>query len=375
MKQHVKLFALCCTLGCLNGYSQFPGFTYEEIGKTDDNMLCQQSLGDIDKDGDLDIVIGANIGTIWWFENIDGKQFNKHQIGEDALSDKGGVLADIDGDGYLDQVSGGTWFKNPGSGGGEWQRFENGAIYAYDMEAADINGDGKLEIVALSQLEGTFVYYPGSNPTKKWKKKKIGEGVPGGISPNGIGDLDGDGDLDIVRSNLWFDNLSGDGSKWSEHKSLRFAISKGKFANSTRSYLIDMDNDGDLDVVQSQSNEPDASVIWHENKDGRGINWYTHPVGTETMQDLHSLCVEDFDGDGDLDIFSGGGPMGKDLYRRCFIWENTDGEGEEWTKHEIAFKKECIDACAGDIDGDGDMDIIGKPWKGETVYVLRNNLK
>lgn len=355
-------------------YGQFPGFTYEVIGETDENMLCQESLVDVDNDGDLDIIIGSNIGTVWWFENIDGKKFDKHLLGDLALSDKGGVAVDVDGDGYIDQVSGGTWFKNPGKTGGDWQKFENGVIYAFDMQAADITGDGKQEIIALSLHEGTYIYFPGNKPTKKWKKIKIGDGVPGGIEPKGIGDIDGDGDLDIVRSNLWFNNLNGDASNWENHKVFRFANSTGKFAYSTRTFVIDMDGDNDLDVVQTQANEPNGSVVWFENKGQRGKNWYMHPVASDTEQDLHSLCVADFDNDGDLDIFSGAGPMTKNLYKKCFIWENVEA-GEKWEAHEVLNKIECFDAVEGDIDGDGDIDIIGKSWNGKTVYILRNNLK
>ncbi len=356
-------------------FAQFPEFTYEEIGETEENLLCQQSLADLDNDGDLDIVIGSNVGTIWWFENSDGKKFIRHTLGENALTNKAGVVTDIDGDGWLDQVSGGTWYKNPGKDGGEWTRFENGAIISYDMQAADIDKDGKPEIIATSDIDGSYIYFPGDKPEKKWKKIKLGEGVAGGISPMGIGDIEGDGDLDIVRSNIWFDNLDGTGKKWSEHKTIRFVNAQGQFANSSRVYIVDMDGDGDMDIIQSESNIGSGSVAWHENKDNRGINWYLHPVGSNTNQDLHSLCVADFDGDGDLDIFSGAGPMTKDLYKRCFIWENLEGTGENWEQHEVLFKTECIDAVAGDMDGDGDIDIVGKPWKGETVYILWNNLK
>lgn len=373
VKSNIMLLGLWVGTGCLFG--QFPSFTYEEIGKTDENMLCQESLVDVDNDNDLDIIIGSNVGTIWWFENLDGKKFEKHLLGDMALSDKGGVAVDIDGDGFVDQVSGGTWFKNPGKKGSPWKKFENGAIFAYDMQAADINGDGANEIIALTQQEGTYIYFPGKKPEKKWKSKLVGDGVSGGIAPIGIGDIDSDGDLDIVRSNLWFDNLNGDASKWSDHKTLRFAKSQGKFAYSTRTFIIDMDGDGDVDIVQTQANEPNGSIVWHENKDGRGINWYVHKVANETLQDLHSLCVADFDNDGDLDIFSGGGPMTQDLYKRCLIWENVEGKGEKWEKHEIAFKTECFDAVAADIDKDGDIDIVGKPWKGKVVYILRNQLK
>jgi hypothetical protein len=89
---------------------------------------------------------------------------------------------------------------------------------------------------------------------------------------------------------------------------------------------------------------------------------------------MHSLCVEDFDNDGDLDFFSGAGPMTSNLYKRAYIFENLEGEGEKWENHEVLFKIECTDAVAADVDGDGDIDICGKTWKDDTVYFLKNML-
>jgi hypothetical protein len=356
-------------------YAQFPDFTYEEVGTTEENLLCQQSLADVDNDGDLDIIVGSNAGTIWWFENIDGKVFARHLLGEMAKTDKGGVAVDVNGDGLIDQVSGGTWYKNPGNKTDVWQRFENGGNIAYDMISCDLNNDGKPEIISTSQQDGTWAYFPGVKPEKKWKKVEIGVGAPGGIGPKGYGDIDEDKDLDIVRTNLWFDNVEGTGEKWTDHKSLRFGDAEGKSANSSRVFVVDMDGDGDMDVVQAKSNTPDGEIVWQEKKEAKGNSWFAHTIAVGTGQDLHSLCVADFDGDGDLDVFSGGGPMGKDLYKRCFIWENADGKGLKWVQHEVLFKVECIDAVAGDIDNDGDIDIVGKNWQGQTVYILRNKLK
>jgi hypothetical protein len=206
----------------------------------------------------------------------------------------------------------------------------------------------------------------------KWKKIKVGEGIPGGISPQGIADMDNDGDNDIIRSNMWFDNLNGDGSKWAIHRTIRYVESQGKFAYSSRVYAMDWDKDGDMDIVQTDANNGNGKVAWHANKDGKGINWFTHSIDSETNQDLHSLCVADFDNDGDLDIFSGAGPMTSDLHKRGYIWENIDGEGLSWEKHEIYKDFESFDAVAGDVDGDGDIDICSKPWKGNTPYFLMN---
>jgi hypothetical protein len=370
-----QVLSLLMIVTAVSIYGQFPEFRYYELGQTEEDLLGQASLADIDKDGDLDFIVGSSVGTIWWFEYNGDDTWIKHVLGKNALTDKGGVAFDVDNDGWIDQVSGGTWFKNTGNPREEeFLRYENGAIYAYDNIAGDINGDGKPELFSLSEQEGLFCYLIPEDPTKKWKKIWIGEGVNGGIGPYGIADLDKDKDLDIVRSNVWFENEIGDGSKWTAHRTISFVQSTGKFANSSRIFVLDFDKDGDIDLIQAESNIASGKIAWHANKDGKGISWFTHKIDFETNQDLHSLCVADFDNDGDLDVFSGGGPMTGDLTKRCFIWENIDGQGLEWKRHEILTDVECIDAVAGDVDGDGDVDICSKPWKGKTPYFLKNML-
>lgn len=357
----------------LSVQAQFPEFKYHEIGRTGEMLLGQSSLADLDRDGDLDFVVGASGSSIWWFEYQSADRWPMHELGSNAFTDRGGVTMDVDGDKLPDQVSGGSWYKNPGSKG-MWTRYENGSVYAYDNQAGDLNGDGIPELIALSPQEGLYVYFMGSKPDKKWKKVKVDDGVPGGIAAQGIGDIDGDGDMDIVRSDVWYDNLDGTGTSWGVHRTLGFVQSVGKFARSARVYVIDMDKDGDMDVVQCEANNPKSRLVWHENKDGKGINWYIHPVVSEGDQDMHSLCVADFDNDGDLDIFTGGGPATEVLYKRSFIYENVEA-GEKWAPHEVLFKIENTDAVAADVDGDGDIDIVSKTWKDDLVYYLENTHK
>jgi hypothetical protein len=372
MKRKIFTVTVLFSFFPLVSYAQFPEFEYHPIGETEEELLGQSSLVDMDQDGDYDFVVGSSGGEVWWFEYQNADKWIRHKIGEYALTDKGGVTLDVDGDGDLDHVAGGTWYRNSGNPKEQFERIENGAIYAYDMIAGDINGDEKPDIVAMSEQEGLFWYNFAGRPDKKWKKTKVGEGIPGGISPQAIADMDNDGDNDIVRSNVWFENLEGDGSKWSVHRTISYVETQGRFALSSRVYLIDWDEDGDIDIVQADANNPKGKIAWHANKDGKGINWFTHSIDSETTQDLHSLCVADFDDDGDPDVFSGAGPMTSDLHKRGYIWENKDGEGLEWQKHEIFTDFECFDAVAADVDGDGDVDICSKPWKGSTPYFLRN---
>jgi len=84
--------------------------------------------------------------------------------------------------------------------------------------------------------------------------------------------------------------------------------------------------------------------------------------------------VADFDNDGDLDAFSGGGPLAQNT-RKCFIWENVDSKGGVWKEHVILTDYRCHEAKAADVDADGDIDICFKPWRGSKHIYLRNMLR
>ena len=59
--------------------------------------------------------------------------------------------------------------------------------------AADIDGDGRLDPVTMSDASALYWYRIPGDPTGKWKEHRIGPSVHGGIAPRGVGDLDGDG--------------------------------------------------------------------------------------------------------------------------------------------------------------------------------------
>jgi len=365
---------LFLTLVCNQVIPQELKFNKIVVDKSDDIHLWSAGIADIDNDSDPDFVIGTETGDIYVYENVGKLNFKKHLVGEHCLTDRGSIIIDIDGDGWKDIVAGATWFKNSGNLNEKFKRYENGGIYAYDMIKGDINGDNKEEIIAMSVQEGLYWYDFTKDPYKKWIKNKIDNGITCGIYPSGLGDINNDGKIDLVRSNIWYENVTGDGKKWIPHKTISYVNIIGKFAYSSRVYLIDMDKDGNVDIVQSEANTPNGKLGWHKNKDGKGINWFTVNIAENTHQDMICLCVDDFDNDNDMDIISGGGPMTEDLYKKIFIYLNVDGKGEKWEAKQILLDIECHQALSDDFDGDNDKDILIIPWNYNYIIVLENLL-
>ena len=81
---------------------------------------------------------------------------------------------DVDQDGWMDQVSGITWFRNTGNPREEqFERYETKGILPYEVVPADINGDGNQDVVLMNDLDGLYWYDVSVNPKKKWKGKKM----------------------------------------------------------------------------------------------------------------------------------------------------------------------------------------------------------
>jgi hypothetical protein len=256
-----------------------------------------------------------------------------------------------------------------------------GTTYSHDTEFADINGDGRTDALANWDKAGLFWYEIPADPRQTWTSHTIAGAdeheIHGGVSPRAVGDIDGDGDNDVVTGQAWYENVDGTGRAWRAHRNIDLG-ERHQYGVAVRTWVGDLDGDKDLDVVQSEADNPDGRVAWFEN-DGRG-NWTRHLIKDRGgRQDFHALAVADFDLDGDLDVFAGGGPLSAPGTQTSFIWENTAGAGSRpsagtWIEHVIA-RKPVHEVEAADVDGDGDIDLVAKPWtEGNEHFYLRNLL-
>jgi hypothetical protein len=329
----------------------------------------QTCLVDVDKDGNLDFITGGKDRekTIYWFQYRAADDWVRHVLGKEQPSDVGGTAMDVDGDGWVDHVSGGAWYRNSGrprEEGFERVVFDAQLSAVHDLVVADLDADGRLDVITMSDKNNLRWYAIPNDPRQTWERHDIGPGVHAGAA---VGDIDGDGDLDVARSNAWFENKHGKAAKWVEH-GIPFGVEKPPYPLATRCVVVDIDKDGRNDLVMTENEIRAGKIAWLRNVDGKGTEWRVKELAAGDRAPrgaYHSLAVADFDQDGDADIFTvemewiaGARPP------RWFIWENVDGKGEDFVERVIVDAGlGGHEAVAADVDGDGDIDICSKLWR------------
>ena len=346
-----------------NGGDHNVPFEYEIID-SDVSGDCKM-IGDIDGDGFSDIVIAGH--KMYWYASPNWTKTLIANCNKEFTTD--GELGDVDDDGDLDvivpdgpETDNLLWFENPRPGGNpatdSWVRHVIGTIggWGKDIELNDFDGDGRLDVATRSP-QNAFIFF--QNGTNTWNKVPIyhigdGEGM-------GSGDVDGDGDIDLVCPGYWLENPKPEGDPsqdtWPKHDI-------DSLYNTIKALVADIDNDGRSEVLFSNS-EGSGEVRWYEASDPENDLWTRHDI--DYLNKSHTLQAYDMDLDGDIDV------VASEMFENVIIYYNEEG-GLEWYKR-VLVPGGLHNGVVGDIDNDGDFDIVGAMYIGHPpVKMWKNKL-
>jgi len=320
-------------------------------------------LFDLNGDGRREIFIGGKSGEVFWYEN---PSWERHLVANVPELEAGGVVLDVNGNGRPDVVVGQQytgnelfWFECPEDPRQEWpvRVIENRFKKYHDQAVADVDGDGRLEIVFLSQLAGILGYYdiPEDPTVEPWPEDHfhlVADGLPNDLEGLLVADIDGDSALEIVAGPDFFQPPAEPGGKWRHEKPAEEAG-----ISLARAAVADLDGDGALDLVLAEGEKRPGRLMISSPPDWRP------QVVRDDLFHPHSLEIADFDGDSRPDIFTAEMGLGENENPRMFIYLNRGGGRFE----EVLFQEgiPTHEAKVADMTGNGLPDIVGKPYEPE----------
>jgi sugar phosphate isomerase/epimerase len=332
-----------------------------------------------------DFVISARLpgpALVWYRRKLDG--WDRYVIEKDSLTiESGGAAQDIDGDGDLDIVFGEDrwggnlyWWENPYPDFDPdvpWKRHlikEGGPHQHHDQVFGDFEGLGRPQLVFWNQMAGTLdlAHIPADpRHTAPWPFEPIfswnaAEGTKdAALNAEGLDayDIDGDGMVDLLAGNYWFKYL-GDG----KFKAIKIGVIGGRIragrfkpGKYPQIVIAPGDETGPLMMYECPDNADPAE----------STSWTGHRLIDRDLIRGHTLEIADIDRDGNLDILTAEQgkwtldptPMDNPDATAWILYGDGKGNfrttildhGEGWHDGRIA-----------DFDGDGDLDILQKPY-------------
>lgn len=363
-------------------------------------------LGDLDGDGLEDIVSVHESDTEYdgvadgyiriAFASADSERWENVTLaqGAEAGAPEDAAIGDLNGDGLPDVIAAAElahliYFQNPGPDrvrSGAWPRLvvpltrNRGSFIRVFL--ADFDADGQLEVstankgeqnpqaatatpgpVSILRIDGAPL--DGAN----WSETELGRYlVPQNAHPV---DIDADGDMDIVAGAriaaelILFVNDAG------AFREIALAPGGARLGGFNLAFH-DFNGDGRLDIVGASN----VGLGWLQQPAALDGTWAFHRVGDFGPDLMASIALADIDGDGDMDMLSGGyslGPRDRDVQvplatpmGRIGWFENPGptqaaAGGASWTRHDISRRQRGMfdSFVPRDLDGDGDIDLLG----------------
>ena len=250
---------------------------------------------------------------------------------------------------------------------GPQQIITSEALEAKSVYAADLDGDGDLDVLSASAMDSTIAWYENMDGRGTFSSGTIISTDAAGANSVYAGDLDDDGDFDVVSASsadnkiAWYENMNG---VFGEEQ-----IISTNTLSPLSIHIADMDGDGDLDVLSGsgpENNFERSIVAWHENRDGSGTFDTQHTISTDAFVPF-SVSAVDLDGDSDLDVLVAA------AYNNKLVWhENTDGQGVFGSEQSISDTGFPAWAFPADFDGDGRLDVLASHGQAGNIAWYRN---
>jgi len=337
-------------------------FSASQILRTAGRGAASVWGADLDGDGDVD-VISASAGddAIVWQENTDGRAtFGSPQTITAAVADVNSIFAaDVDGDGDLDVLAGSptageiSWYENTDGFGhfGSAQVITNGALDVRSVFVADVDGDGDKDVLSASYEDDKIAWYENTDGFGAFGPQRVITTEADGANAVFAADLDGDGDTDVLSADLgdsmiqWYQNIDGLGA-FGPKRAIAAVIDGAAFV-----YAADVDGDSDIDVLTPSGHR--KGLAWYENSGGFGSLRGQLQFSSDSP-DARAVVTADFDSDGDTDVlaaFAGGDKIA--------WYENVDSFGRFGPRQVITNGADGAHSVfAADLDGDGDVDAL-----------------
>lgn len=284
-------------------------------------------------------------------------------------------------------------YVNPKGESRRWDRYNVVPQASTEIELLkDIDGDGKPEVLFGGDGALEYAKPDPENPTAPWIVHKISEKINVGAHGMGVGDINGDGRMDVVNARGWWEQPPA-GSKqetWTFH-----AANFG--SGGAEMGIYDVNGDGLNDVVTAMAAHGWGLSWFEQKRDKDGVisfvphqimgDFSTKNAGNVTFSELHAIIFADMDGDGVPDVITGKrsfshlesytdpDPYGPSVLYWYRTVRNPKAEGGAEFVPELIHNRSGVGShlAAVDLNKDGALDIITSTNKG--TFIFWNKMK